>query len=72
VKFHWEAEQQNAFEVLKEKLVSPPVLAYPLARNTFILDTDASNHSIGAVLSQLQGDSEKVISYASKRLGPTQ
>ena len=72
VKFHWEAEQQKAFEVLKEKLVSPPVLAYPLAQNTFILDTDASNHSIGAVLSQLQGDSEKVISYASKRLGPTQ
>lgn len=52
--------------------MSPPILAYPLAQNTFILDTDASNHSIGAVLSQLQGNFERVISYASKRLGPAQ
>ena len=32
----------------------------------FILDTDASNHGIGAVLSQVQDGEEKVISYASR------
>ena len=70
--FRWGSEQQESFSILKERLVSPPILAYPLAQNTFILDTDASNHSIGAVLSQLQGNFERVISYASKRLGPAQ
>ena len=40
--------------------------------DTFILDTDASNLGIGAVLSQLQDGQEKVISYASKMLSDSQ
>ncbi|CAG2254324.1 unnamed protein product [Mytilus edulis] len=38
----------------------------------FILDTDASNIGIGAVLSQIQENKEKVISYASKKLDRVQ
>lgn len=38
----------------------------------YILDTDASTHSIGAVLSQLQWGEERVISYASSHLTPAQ
>jgi len=34
----------------------------------FILDTDASNHGIGVVLSQVQNGSEKVIAYFSRVL----
>ncbi|KAK3097999.1 hypothetical protein FSP39_015198 [Pinctada imbricata] len=70
--FIWGRDQQAAFEELKLKLTSPPILAFPLPEALFILDTDASNFSIGAVLSQLQNGEERVISYASKRLEPRQ
>ena len=40
------------FDKLKAVLTETPVLAYPDMRLPFILDTDASNTGIGAVLSQ--------------------
>lgn len=46
--------------------------AYPAAAAFYILDTDASNDSIGTVLSQIQWGEERVISYASSHLTPTQ
>ena len=48
--------------------MSAPVLAYPLSEGLFILDTDASAHSVGGVLSQVQDGAERVIAYASKTL----
>lgn len=53
-------------------MTTAPILAYPLEEGRMILDTDASNFSIGAVLSQEQGQVERVISYSSRRLGPIQ
>ena len=64
-KFVWTEKCQNAFERLKEALVSAPVLAYPTREGKFVLDTDASATAIGAVLSQIQDGEEKVIAYAS-------
>ena len=64
--FVWSGECQTAFETLKRKLTEAPVLALPRDQGMFILDTDASNHGIGAVLSQVQDGEEKVISYASR------
>lgn len=72
VTYHWKAEQEVAFGALKKALTTTPILAYPLAEGRMILDTDASNFSIGAVLSQEQGQVERVISYSSRRLGPIQ
>ena len=72
VPFSWGTEQANAFEQLKQTLTEAPVLAYPISEGRFILDTDASNLTIGAVLSQEQEGEEKVISFASRRLGPSQ
>ena len=66
--FKWEKEQQIAFDTLKDKLTSAPILAYPQVTGEFILDTDASDTGIGAVLSQVQNGIEKVIAYASKTL----
>ena len=66
--FEWTPACQKAFEQLKTCLTSAPILAHPTAQDTFILDTDASNLAIGAVLSQRQGDQEKVIAYGSKAL----
>ncbi|GFR17757.1 retrovirus-related Pol polyprotein from transposon 412 [Trichonephila clavata] len=42
----------NAFNKLKDSLISTPVLAYSETGKQFILDTDASHETIGAVLSQ--------------------
>ena len=44
------------------------VLLYPNESGAFILDADASDGGIGAVLSQMQGKMEIVISYASRKL----
>ena len=43
-------------------------MAYPLPEVPFILDTDASNLVVGAVLSQIQEGEEKVIAYFSRTL----
>ena len=67
-KFTWSEEQDAAFCKLKEALTSPPILAYPVHGERFILDTDASNTAVGAVLSQVQEGKEKVITYMSKSL----
>ena len=56
--FHWDVPQQEAFEALKNALVSAPVLAYPNSTDMFILDMDASDTAIGAELLQLQEGKE--------------
>ncbi|GBN05127.1 Retrovirus-related Pol polyprotein from transposon 17.6 [Araneus ventricosus] len=50
-------------------LITFPVLTYPRTDKEFILDTDASDEGIGAVLSQKIGNEECVIAYFSKTLG---
>lgn len=65
-KFQWTTECEDAFQKLKTKLVSAPILGYPTPDNHYILDTDASNFGIGAVLSQLVDGVETVIAYFSK------
>lgn len=68
-KFAWSDEAQAAFEELRHRLVTAPTLAFPDYDLPFILDTDASDVGIGAVLSQRQSNgSERVIAYASRTL----
>ena len=67
--FTWTKECQESFDDLRNKLTSTPVLAYPNFEQLFILDTDASNSSVGAVLSQVGNDGcEHVIAYGSTLL----
>ncbi|CAC5368128.1 Retrovirus-related Pol polyprotein from transposon 412 [Mytilus coruscus] len=66
--FAWTDECQWSFDKLKRFLTSAPVLAHPDFKQPFILDTDASAYSIGAVLSQIQNVHEKVIAFASRSL----
>lgn len=65
-RFSWSDECERAFQTLKNALSSSPVLAYPTQNDKYILDTDASNESMGAVLSQIQNGEELVIAYFSK------
>lgn len=52
--FKWTGEMQSAFERLKLKSTTPPVLAFPKFQKTFSLETDASGMAIGAVLLRKQ------------------
>ena len=44
-------------------------MAFPTNDGQFILDSDASDETIGAVLMQIQSGVEKVIAYGSQTLG---
>ena len=52
--FPWGEEQDQSFDEIKSLFRETPVLRYPTPMGHFILDTDASNDSIGAALSQVQ------------------
>ncbi|GJS56137.1 putative reverse transcriptase domain-containing protein [Tanacetum coccineum] len=60
VKFEWGDKQEAAFQLLKQKLCSAPILALPEGSEDFIAYCDASKKGLGAVLMQR----EKVISWA--------
>lgn len=67
--FYWSQDCQTAFTVLKEALIEPDIMGYPnLSQGKFILDTNACDVGIGAVLSQIQDGRERVISYARRTL----
>ena len=70
--FRWSKECQDAFDLLKTKLVQSPILSIPDQTKEFILDTDASNFAIGAVLSQKYDDGERVVAYASRALSKSE
>nr|GFD07776.1 retrotransposon protein, putative, Ty3-gypsy subclass [Tanacetum cinerariifolium] len=50
VKFEWDDKQEAAFQLLKQKLCSAPILALPERSEDFIVYCDASNKGLGAVL----------------------
>ncbi|GKB42170.1 putative reverse transcriptase domain-containing protein [Tanacetum coccineum] len=64
VKFDWGDKQEAAFQLLKQKLCSAPILALPEGSKDFVVYCDASHKGLGVVLMQR----EKVISYASRQL----
>lgn len=52
----WTEVHEEAFVALKEKLTSPPVLAYPRFYAPLVVDTYASSVAVGAVIAQKQAD----------------
>ncbi|XP_065908993.1 uncharacterized protein [Dysidea avara] len=67
--FSWSAECEVAFESLRVKLSSSPLLAYPDFTKDFTLETDASKLGLGAILSQYQDDLKlHPVAYASRSI----
>nr|GEX15354.1 putative reverse transcriptase domain-containing protein [Tanacetum cinerariifolium] len=64
IKFDWGEKEEDAFQLIKKKLCSAPILALPEGSNDFVVYCDASYKDLGAVLMQR----EKVIAYASRQL----
>ncbi|GJT69749.1 putative reverse transcriptase domain-containing protein [Tanacetum coccineum] len=64
MKFDWGEKEEAAFQLLKQKLCSAPILALPKGSKNFMVYYVASHKGLGAVLMQ----KEKVIAYASGQL----
>ncbi|KAH8241715.1 hypothetical protein KR032_007125, partial [Drosophila birchii] len=67
-KWDWTPRQDQAFRELKTRLTEAPVLVCPDFEQKFVLQTDASEYGIGAVLTQTIDGQERVVAYASRRL----
>ena len=68
----WTEQCQEAFESIIDKLVNPPVLAYPDYTKPFVLHTDASLEGLGAALYQVHDGVEWPVAYASRTLGKSE
>ena len=68
----WTEDCQTAFNCLKGILTGPDIMSLPNDTDRFVLDVDACDVSIGAVLSQIQDGKEKVIGYASRTLNKSE
>ena len=66
--FIWQEEQQQAFDLIKERMVNPPILHLPKPGGRFILYCDSSRTHTGSSLWQIQEGKPKLIGYASKSL----
>nr|GFD39514.1 putative reverse transcriptase domain-containing protein [Tanacetum cinerariifolium] len=64
VKFDWGDKKEEAFQIIKQRLCSAPILALPKGSEDFIVYCDASIKGLGAMLMQR----EKVIAYVSRQL----
>ena len=65
-------KHQQAFDELKNKITSQPVLSLPKREEKFRVETDASEHAIGGVLSQEQEGKWKLIAFLSRTMQPAE
>ncbi|GKE51322.1 putative reverse transcriptase domain-containing protein [Tanacetum coccineum] len=64
VKFDWGEKEEAAFQLMKQKLCSASILAFPEGSENSVVYCDASHKGLGVVLMQM----EKVIAYTSRQL----
>jgi ribonuclease HI len=66
--FRWGAEQQRAFEEIKDYLSRPPVLVPPQQDRPFYIYLSVGDTSIASVVVQLYDGKERVVFYLSRRM----
>ena len=69
---HWTPACAEAFQTLKHRLTTAPVLAYADFKLPFVVEIDASYQGLGAVLSQEQEGRRRPIAFASRGLRNTE
>lgn len=67
-KLVWENCHELAFQSLKSSLTCSPILKLPNLNEVFVLQTDASDRGLGAVLFQYEQDRKLPVAYASRKL----
>ncbi|KAI2653726.1 Transposon Tf2-9 polyprotein [Labeo rohita] len=70
----WSPDALRAFDELRERFTSVPILRHPDPNEPFIVEVDASNTGVGAILSQRHGDPAKMYpcAYFSQKLSPAE
>ncbi|XP_052387763.1 uncharacterized protein LOC127934429 [Carassius gibelio] len=71
-KVAWSPEAEEAFQQVKSALTTEPVLRAPDFNCSFLVQTDASDTGLGAVLSQVQDGEEHPVIFISRKLTPTE
>ncbi len=71
-KVPWGPEEEEAFQRVKTALTSEPILRAPDFSCPFLVQTDASDTGLGAVLSQVQDGEEHPAVYISRKLSPAE
>jgi hypothetical protein len=73
VKFVWGPEQQEAFDIIKERFISSPILAHFDFDKDIVLETDASDYFSAGVLSQSGEDGLlHPVAYYSRKHSPAE
>ena len=67
-KYEWSTAQEEAFQKLKALVASAPILHRPVPNAQFVVQTDASDTDVGAVLYQIIDGDERVLEFASRTL----
>ncbi len=72
--FHWSSEAEGAFLDIKKRFTSAPILINPDSSRQFVVEVDASDVGVGAVLSQRSPEDNKLhpCAFLSHRLSPTE
>jgi len=71
--WHWDDDQQTAFETLKQRFTSAPILLMPDFSKPFRLETDASDYDYGTILSQQSDNGHWLpVAYMSKQMLPAE
>jgi len=66
--FHWGREQEEAFEELKRRFTTAPILSHFYPGRKTVVETDASDFALGCVLSQYQGRRFHPVAFHSRKL----
>ncbi|KAI4887888.1 hypothetical protein NFI96_000720 [Prochilodus magdalenae] len=70
----WTPQAESAFADLKQRFITAPLLKHPDPSKPFVVEVDASNVGVGAVLSQHSGEPPKLkpVAYFSHKLSPAE